>query len=152
MIRLLVPLLFAFAMAAPAIAAEASPVKVTADSFVVEDAKQLATFTGNVVVVRKNLDLWADKLVVEYGEGGQSDIKSFTATGHVRIKTEGQDATGNRATFNPATQILRLIDDVTVTNASGTVKGPELIINLVDNTTQFKGNDGGRVTGVFTPQ
>ena len=141
-------------LAAPALAqtADVSPVKVTADSFVVDDTSHLATFSGKVVVTRKGLNLWADKLVVEYGAAGQSDITGFTATGHVRIKTEDQDATGQRAIFDPKTQILRLLDDVTVVNAQGTVKGPELTIDLAANTSVFKSNAGGRVTGVFIPQ
>jgi hypothetical protein len=32
------------------------------------------------------------------------------------------------------------------------VKGPELTINLANDTSVFKGSEGGRVTGVFTPQ
>ena len=130
----------------------ASPVKITADTFVINEAKTEAVFTGNVVAVRPGLTVWADEVVVDYGEGGLENIKSFTATGHVRLKTEDQDATGDRATFNPQTQILRLLGNVTVVNAAGTLNGPELQINLADNTTVFSGGSGGRVTGVFNTQ
>ena len=34
---------------------------------------------------------------------------------------------------------------------TGTMSGPELTINLASNTSVFKGSEGGRVTGVFTP-
>ena len=90
--------------------------------------------------------------LVIYGSGGQSDIDGLTATGHVRIKTEGQEATGGKATFDPDTLILRLSENVTVVNAQGKLNGPELTINLKTNNSVFKGNEGGRVTGVFTPQ
>lgn len=128
------------------------PVKVTADDFTVDQATGLATFTGNVVIVRSEMSMWADKVVVRYGAGGAGDIDTLEALGNVRIKTTGQEATGRRATFNPDTSILRLTDDVTVVNAQGTVKGPELTIDLATNNSVFKGNEGGRVTGVFTPQ
>jgi hypothetical protein len=32
------------------------------------------------------------------------------------------------------------------------MSGPELTINLASNSSVFKGSEGGRVTGVFTPQ
>jgi lipopolysaccharide export system protein LptA len=134
----------------PALAAE--PVKVSADDFTIDQGKNNATFSGNVVITRTGLQLWADKVVVIYGKGGQSDIDSLTATGNVRIKTESQDATGAKATFDPDTLILKLSGNVTVVNAQGKLNGPELTINLATNSSVFKGNEGGRVTGVFTPQ
>lgn len=134
----------------PAVAAE--PVNVSADDFTIDQNNNNATFSGNVVITRTGLQLWADKVVVLYGTGGQSDIDSLTATGNVRIKTESQDATGAKATFDPDTLILRLSGNVTVVNAQGKLNGPELTINLESNSSVFKGNEGGRVTGVFTPQ
>lgn len=137
-------------VALPAVAAE--PVNVSADDFTIDQNNNNATFSGNVVITRTGLQLWADKVVVLYGTGGQSDIDSLTATGNVRIKTDSQDATGAKATFDPDTLILKLSGNVTVVNAQGKLNGPELTINLETNSSVFKGNEGGRVTGVFTPQ
>jgi lipopolysaccharide export system protein LptA len=80
------------------------------------------------------------------------DIQSMVATGNVKLKTEDQVATGQRAHFDPDTQLLRLTGNVVVDNASGTVRGPELVVDLAANTSVFTGGDGARVTGVFTPQ
>ncbi|MBN9362664.1 MULTISPECIES: lipopolysaccharide transport periplasmic protein LptA [unclassified Devosia] len=141
------------AMMALSLSAQAAePVNVSADDFTIDQGNNNATFTGNVVITRTGLQLWADKVVVIYGSGGQSDIDSLTATGHVRIKTDSQDATGAQATFDPDTLILKLSGNVTVVNAQGKLNGPELTINLKTNNSVFKGNKGGRVTGVFTPQ
>jgi lipopolysaccharide export system protein LptA len=142
--------LLLIALAGPAIAAD--PVKITADQFVVDDAAKAATFTGKVVVSRTNLTVWAPKVVVDYGNGGPSDIKSFVASGGVRIKTATQDATGDRAIYDPRAGTLRLTGNVMVVNASSTVAGPDLVIDLQAETTTFSGGKGGRVTGVFTPQ
>lgn len=136
---------------APALAA-GIPVEISADTFTVDEGKQQAVFSGNVVIKREGMDLTASEVVVLYGVGGQSDIKSLTATGNVKIKTAGQQATGEKATFDPATQTIRLIGNVVVLNAQGTLKGPELVVNLANNTSTFKGSEGGRVTGVFTPK
>jgi lipopolysaccharide export system protein LptA len=135
--------------AAPVAAQEQDPVKITADKFVIDDASRVATFTGKVVVIRNDLTVWAPKVVVDYGEGGPSSIKSFVASGGVRIKTGEQDATGDFAIYDPGAETLRITGNVMIVNASSTVGGPDMIINLKTNTTVFS---GGRVTGVFTPQ
>lgn len=146
------PLLFAFILAgALAIGpASAQEVKVTGDSFTVNEATSEAVFSGNVAVVHPTVKVWADKVEVRYGDGGPTSVQSFTASGHVRLQTSEQTATGERAVFDPATQILRLTGNVKVTNASGTVGAPELVVDIKNNTSTFTGNKGGRVTGVFT--
>ena len=130
------------------------PIKITGDKFVINDAQHQATFTGKVVVLRTRLTVWAAKVVVDYGTGGPSDIESFTAIGSVRIKTPEQDATGEKAIYDPDTQLLHLTGNVIVVNASGTVGSPELVVNLLTNTSTFSASkgSGGRVTGVFTPK
>lgn len=133
-------------------AADPDPVQITADKFVVDDANHVATFTGNVVVKRINLTVWAPKVVVDYGEGGPSNIKSFIATGGVRIKTQDQDANGDRADYDPNAATLKLSGHVMVVNSTGTVGGPDLLIDLDTNTSTFTGGGSHRVTGVFKPQ
>lgn len=151
MIRtLIVALAVAAAGAGPALAA--GEVKISADTFVVSETTSEATFSGNVVITREGLEVRADKVVVTYGPGGTDDLRSFEATGTVRIKTEGQTAVGSRAVFDPSTQVLTVSGDVEVTSASGRVTGPLLTVDLKTNTTTFKGGGNGRVTGVFTPQ
>ncbi len=150
MIRVLA-IVLAVLLAAPAQAA-GLPIEVTADTFTVDEAKNEAVFDGSVVISREGLDMRAQTVRISYGEGGQTDIRSLLATGNVRIRAAGQDATGDRATFDPRTQILKLTGNVRVTSAQGTVKGPDLTIDLARNTSVFSGGGGGRVTGVFTPQ
>jgi lipopolysaccharide export system protein LptA len=150
MIRL-AAILLALVLTAGAARAE-SPVKVTADTFTVDQARSEATFVGNVVVTRDDLTVWASRVLVTFGEGGLENIKQIVATGSVRLKTSDQDATGDRAVFDPNSQVLRLTGNVTVVSAAGTLSGPELVVNLAEQTTTFSSSGGGRVTGVFTPQ
>ncbi|HTM76287.1 MAG TPA: LptA/OstA family protein, partial [Devosia sp.] len=127
-------------------------VQITADVFTVTETSHEAVFTGNVVVNHPTVVVHADKVVALYGEGGTSDIETFEATGHVRLTTTEQDATGEKAVFTPGDQLLRLTGNVLVTNASGTVGAGELVVNLDTNVSTFTGTNGGRVTGVFTSQ
>lgn len=150
MIRVLVMLL-AVLLALPVIAA-GLPIEVTADTFSVDEARNQAVFDGSVVITREGLDMRAQTVRISYGEGGQTDIRDLVATGNVRIRAAGQDAVGDRATFDPRTQILKLTGNVRVSSVQGTVSGPDLTIDLAKNTSVFSGGSGGRVTGVFTPQ
>ena len=149
------PIFAVMALVSPVVAASApDPVHITGNQFVVDETTNLATFTGNVVVTRTNFQLWAPKVVVDYGKDGPSNIKSFTATGGVRIKTDSQDATGDMAVYDPATKRMHLTGNVMVKSGSGTIGSPDLVVDMVTNTSVFTGKAGkdGRVTGVFTPQ
>jgi len=158
--RRLVLCLAACLLAGPAIAQQVNatspgddPVNITADKFVIDEASDQATFTGNVVVKRRTLTVWAPTVVVDYGAGGPSDIRTFVASGGVRIKTSDQDVTGDRAIYDPRTQKLRVTGNVMVVNATSTVGGPDMLVDLKTDTTTFVGGGkGGRVTGVFSTQ
>ena len=147
------PLFALLALAAITPVSAQSPVEITADQTVMNDAKREVVFTGDVIVVHPNVTVWAPEVIATYGEGGTSDIETFVATGgNVRLKTSEQDATGEHAVYTPGDQLLRLTGNVKVTNASGTVNATELVVNLATNVSTFTSGGGGRVTGVFTSQ
>ncbi len=153
MLKRLLSFAVAVLLAVAPVHAAGVPLEVNADTFTIDEAGKTATFTGNVVITRSGMTLWARTVVVTYGSGGENDIDQMTASGNVRIKTTQQEARGDRAQYDPDTQILRLMDNVTVTNAQGTLKGPLLVVNVATNVSTFSGGtSGGRVTGVFTPQ
>jgi lipopolysaccharide export system protein LptA len=128
-------------------------VSITADLFTIDEATREAVFTGNVVVKHPTVTVNAPKVIAHYGDGGTSDIESFEAFGPgVELITSEQTATGDRAVFTPADQLLRLTGNVSVVNASGTVQANELVHNLDTNQSTFSAGGGGRVTGVFTSQ
>lgn len=130
--------------------AQQNPVEITADRFVVNEGAAQATFTGNVVVKQTGVTVYAQKLVVHYGAGGASDLKDFEATGQVRVVQPDQTATGNRGVYDPNSRIFRLTGNVSVTNAAGTVRGPELVVNIATGVSEFASNGNtGRVTGIF---
>lgn len=126
--------------------------EISADRFLVRDTEKNSEFIGNVVITQPGLKVWADRVVVNYGEGGTSDVKTFVATGSVKIQSDGQIATGQRAVYRPSTRILHLTGNVVVISDGGTVHSEELFVNLATNITEFSsGGSGERVTGLFTP-
>ncbi|MCW5722596.1 MAG: hypothetical protein KIS86_15775 [Devosia sp.] len=150
MIRPLLSVLILVGGLSPALAQQ--KVEISADLFTVEETSRQAIFTGSVVVTHPSVTVWAPKVVATYGEGGTSDIRSFEATGAVRLKTSDQEASGERAVFTPGAQTLRLTGNVVVINASGTIKAGELVVNMGTGVSTFTAASGGRVTGVFSAQ
>jgi len=142
-------LLLALALVAGAAAAQ--EVRITADSFVVSEGEQRAVFSGNVVVEQPDLIVRANRVTVHYGEGGASDIERMEAEGALQIETPEQNVTGQRGVYTPADRIMRVTGNVVVVNEQGTVSGPELLVNLATNTSEFVATPQGRVTGVFNP-
>jgi lipopolysaccharide export system protein LptA len=138
------------ALATPVLAQ--NPVEISADTFTISEADRQAVFEGNVVVTHPSVTVWAPRVTVVYGSGGTSDIESFEATGSVRLETADQTASGDRAVFDPSQSLLRLTGNVEVVNSGGTVRGPELVVNLDTGVSTFSSSGGGRVTGVFTAQ
>jgi lipopolysaccharide export system protein LptA len=136
--------------ASPAFAQQ--KVNITADLFSIDEETSTAVFTGNVVVIHPTVTVWAPKVVATYGAGGTTDIKTFEATGDVKLETSEQTATGQRAVFTPGDQLLRLTGNVVVVNEGGTVNSDELVVNLVTNVSTFTSGQNGRVTGIFTSQ
>jgi lipopolysaccharide export system protein LptA len=132
--------------------ASSAPVEITADVFEIAEANSSAEFTGNVVVTQAGFTLRSEKVVVVYGEGGYSDLKSLISEGRTRIDYTDQSAVGDRAEFDVGSRVLRLIGNVRVENEDGTFTGQELVVDFARGTTRFGGGGGGgRVTGVFTP-
>jgi lipopolysaccharide export system protein LptA len=126
-------------------------ITISGDHFVIEDDKHQATFSGNVVTVQAQVTVHSDKVVTFYGKGGAGNITTFQATGHVRLSTKEQTATGDLAVFDPRTHLLTLTGNVVVTNPTGQVQSTQLVVDLKTKKSVFT-SKGGRVTGVFTSQ
>jgi lipopolysaccharide export system protein LptA len=132
------------------------PVNITADNLEITEDQDTALFTGNVMIVQGGMELTAPRVEVLYGEGGQSDLVSFTASGgRVKMITEDQEIDADQAVYDFQDRVLTFTGNVVVENASGTVNSARLVIDTRAGTSSFSGaaggESGGRVTSVFTP-
>jgi lipopolysaccharide export system protein LptA len=147
-------------------AQEEDPVEIVSDSLVVEQEKQLATFTGNVDAVQGEMRLRADKLLVYYQEdneqagaaqpaGGDQAIQRIEAMGNVFVTRPGETAKGDNGTYQPAT------GDVTVvlTRGQNVIRGARLLSNRrTGQSTVYAAAPGSigkpeqRVRALFKPE
>jgi lipopolysaccharide export system protein LptA len=145
-------LLFLFFLPGLVVAQSREPIQITAQELTVQHAKGVASFTGNVKVVRSDFTLTANRLEAQYGNAGIDDL---TARGQVVITRMGavpETATGEVATFNPTANTLTLTGAVVeLKRGPSTLKGDRLVYNLNSQQARVT-NQGGPVQATFTPQ
>ena len=134
------------------------PVQIQADKLDVKDQEGRAIFTGNVEVVQGDLSLRSSTMTVFYqsegqgqgspagGLGGAGDIDRIEASGGVRVRRGQQVATGDRATFDQASEVVTLTgDQVVLTDAGNVITGCSLVIALKTGDATVEPCQSGRV-------
>lgn len=134
--------------------AQNGPVDITADQLDVEQAKGVATFTGNVLVKQQGFTLTAPKIVASYAKSG-GDIESIEATGGVVITRVGQGgitekASGTTATYAPTKQQVTMAGAVTLIRGPSQLSGDRLVYDMATGNARVT-NSKGPVKARFVP-
>ncbi|MDQ0325260.1 lipopolysaccharide export system protein LptA [Rhodopseudomonas julia] len=149
------------------------PIMVEADRLEVRDNDKVAIYSGNVKVRQAETVLETAKLTVHYsgnptdslngsgggaGNGGKpasnasatpgSSITRIEAEGGVLVTSENRTATGDRADFEMATDMVTLYGNVVLTEDDNVLRGEKLIVNLKTKKAQMQ---GGRVQTILAP-
>lgn len=136
------------------------PIKIEADALEVEDAKQTATFSGNVRVVQGEIRMKSDKVTVHYGGSGEgsSRISRISATGNVLVSSpDEQTASGEWATYTVQTRQIEMGNSVVLRQGENVIRGSRLMVDLASGQARVTGGSGtetggnGRVRGLFQP-
>lgn len=121
---------------------------ILSDTLDYDDIKRLSTFTGNVILTRGNLNLNADRIVVnETADGAQHAVATVTSTPLVLARQESPEkfeiikGEGVRAEYNSATEQLTLIGQAVITRyvcgkAIDSISGERVIYNKKADTYQ----------------
>jgi len=155
------------------------PIDIEGDSLEVLDAQHLAIWRGNVDAVQGQDRLRADVLDIYYtgkpteaGQGAAAGpaassqaaspgssfgkVDHMVADGHVYFVSPTQDARGDHAVYDVASDIITMTGDVVVVQGQSVIHGQKLVIDRKTNhATMVATNDdqagSGRVRGVFYP-
>lgn len=131
------------------------PVKITADSLLIQQKSRTALFSGNVLATRGDVKLKSKKLTVYYVEvivagKKKTKVKTLHAVGNVHVTSKDQTATGNWAKMNMDTGIITMGDTVFLSQGKTTLKGSKLEVNTKTGISRLLSNKkGGRVHGYF---
>lgn len=140
------------------------PVQIEAATLEVRDKDQVATFSGNVLVIQGDTNLRSKSLVVYYeadsrkggstikaaqpGPGGSSQIKRLEALGDVLVTQKDQTATGNKGVFDMRANTITLEGNVVISQGQNVLRGPKLVVDRATGVSRMEGA-GGRVQGIF---
>ncbi len=126
-------------------AGEAEQVEIAADTLSIDQATQLAVFTGNVVAGMGELRLSADRVEVVYDSEGGGKVKALKATGNV-VFVSGEDAAqADTATYELVAGNVLMEGNVILTQGQNALSGQRLRIDLNAGTAQME----GRVQTIF---
>jgi lipopolysaccharide export system protein LptA len=140
------------------------PIEIVADTLVVDQAQDLATFSGDVRAVQGDMTLSSDLLRVFYsqGEAGQAQggqaIRRIEAEGNVKLASARDTAAGDRGVYDVAGAKVRLEGNVVLTRGESVVKGDTLEMDLATNVSTVRGRSGAddrreqRVRALFVPE
>ena len=171
----LFPLVAALALAVPAHAEKADrfkPITIQADTTGQLDLqKQVAVFSGNVIVTKGTMVIHAARIEVSKTPGGYDAAVAFGAPGRpatFRQKRDGadeyMDGEAERLEYDGKTDVVRFINNAAVRRLRGATLADEITGNLVtyDSTSDVMSvsggaaataaNPGGRVRAVLTPR
>lgn len=148
------------------------PIAIESNQLDVDDAKAMATFTGDVNVAQGETLLKTTKLVVFYAKAGAKDGKAaakpakaampgagsneidrLEASGKVYIKSADQVATAEKADFDMKTQIAIMTGNVVLTQGENVARGEKLTIHMDTGVANLAGptSGGGRVKILLAP-
>lgn len=126
------------------------PINVSADAFLADLKGKTGTYSGNVIVTQGKLRLRADKVRVNVIDNKPDKIE---ATGHVVFDSASGTAQGDIAVYAIGPRTISINGHVILAKDKNVMRGTNLVVNLVTGaaTLQSKGENGGRVQGLFTP-
>ncbi|WP_169566553.1 lipopolysaccharide transport periplasmic protein LptA [Sneathiella limimaris] len=142
------------------------PIEILADSLEVQQAKQQATFAGNVQVLQGEIRLQAAKLIVHYSDtkneknantdGDAPQIRKIDAVGEVFLSSPRETAQGDKGTYDVINKQINLEGNVVLTQGQNILRGQKMVLDLVSGRSRIvgtgTGNSSGRVRGIFVPE
>jgi len=159
-------------LAAPALAQQrhntAAPISFDAGRIELQDRADRVVLAGNVVVKQAEMTLTAARMTVAYtGEvvGGNPQVSRLDASGGVTVRRPNQTARSQYAIYDLNRRLITMLGGVSLTQATNTVNGARLTINLDTGRAVIDGSGvggssgapggttttrGGRVTGTFS--
>jgi lipopolysaccharide export system protein LptA len=151
--------------AAPAAAQLSSgggPISYSANNLEYTDSERRLVLTGDVDVVQGDARLRSDVLTIYFGPSAagagpagpsSGDIERMIAEGEVYYVRPDQQARGNRAVYETATDSVTFTGNVVVASQASVVRGETLVLHVNSGrTTLAPSAERGRVQGVFRPR
>jgi lipopolysaccharide export system protein LptA len=167
--RLAAPWLVAclLVLAAPAQAEKADrskPIHLEADRVIVDDAKQIATFTGNVVLTQGTMVLRGDRMEVRQDKNGFRQGTTWGSLAYFRQKTDNADELiegwAERIEYDSRSDKIQMFNRAMLKRGQDQVQGNFISYDAATELFQVTGDTSaagsksgdGRVRAIFQPK
>lgn len=133
----------------------ALPVQISADRAEMDDRRGIGTYTGNVVVTRGDMTLWADRIVIHAPE--RRPIRIEAEGNPVRVEARDADnqplvATALRMEYGIADEVLLLLRDARVQTLTEDARGDRIRYDLAQDIIRIEGTPTERVQIIIQPR
>lgn len=133
----------------------ALPVQISADSAEMDDRRGIGTYTGNVVVTRGDMTLWADRIVIHAPDRRPARIEAEGKP--VRVEARDADnqplvATALRMEYSIADDVLLLLREARVQTLTEDARGDRIRYDLTQDIIRIEGTPTERVQIIIQPR
>lgn len=136
------------------------PIHVEADRVTLDDARQMAVFTGDVQMTQGTLSISADQVVATQGPEGFERGEATGTPAHFRQKRDGSneyvEGWGQRIEYNAVTGVMDVYGQAHVRRGLDDVRGDHITYNAHDQNFRVAGKQtptkDGRVTVTINPK
>jgi lipopolysaccharide export system protein LptA len=139
------------------------PIDLEADTVKVDDAKQISTYSGNVILTQGTLIIHADRLIVREDKEGFQHSTSLGNPTTFKQKREGKneymEGSAQRIEYDGRMDKVQLYTKAWVKRGEDIVHGDYIMYDanaeyaeVIGGGTAAPGNTGGRVRAVIQPK
>lgn len=137
--------------AAAQVSGQGGPIRVNADRSEVIERQRQVVLIDNVDIMQGDARLRANRVTINYAGSGETetsgltgfgDISSMEAVGEVYYVTPDIKATGDRGTYDAASDTITLTGDVVLIRGEDVATGRTLVMKLSEGRTILEGGDG----------
>jgi len=127
------------------------PIQVKSDELTADNNKRSATFIGNVVATQGDLTLFADKLVITYGEQGKELVRA-EAFNNVRFVHGARKGEAAHGVYDLAKGTIVLDGRPKIIQGENLISGEVITYYPNEERSTVSGGQGGRVEAVIQPR
>jgi len=133
----------------------ALPVQISADSAELDDRRGIGTYTGNVVITRGDMTLWADRIVIHAPD--RRPVRIEAEGNPVRAEAPDPDnqprvATALRMEYSIADDVLLLLREARVQTLTEDARGERITYDLAQDIIRIEGTPTERVQIIIQPR
>ncbi len=152
------------------------PIDISSNALEVQQAKQVAIFTGQVEAIQGDLRLKADTLKVHYRQksaapapgkpavktpapaaapaqdDSMGSISRIEAIGNVFVSSPTETAQGETGDYDVDKKVVVLVGNVVITRGQSVLRGNKATVDMITGRSTMEVQPGQRVRGLFVPE